>query len=43
MVVLDKEDYIKKSEDLLKQNTNRELVADPANKYKNKLINLLRP
>ena len=42
MVVLDKEDYIKKSEDLLKQNTYRELVADPTNKYKNKLINLLK-
>ena len=42
MVVLDKEDYIKKSEDVLKQNTYRELVADCANKYKNKLINLLK-
>ena len=42
MVVLDKEDYIKKSEDLLKQNTYRELVADPTNNYKNKLINLLK-
>ena len=42
MVVMDKEDYIKKSEDLLKQNTYRELVKDPTNKYKNKLINLLK-
>ena len=42
MVVMDKEDYIKKSEDLLKQITYRELVADPTNKYKNKLINLLK-
>ena len=42
MVVLDKEDYIKKLEDLLKQNTYRELAADPTNKYKNKLINLLK-
>ena len=41
-MVLDKEDYIKKSEHLLKQNTYRELVADPTNKYKNKLINLLK-
>ena len=40
MTVLDKEDYIKKSEDLLKQTTYRELAADPTNKYKNKLINL---
>ena len=32
MVVMDKEDYIKKSEDLLKQTTYRELGADPTNK-----------
>ena len=42
MVVMDKEDYIKKLKDLLKQNTYRELAADPTNKYKNKLINLLK-
>ena len=42
MVVLDKKDYTKKSEDLLKQTTYRELVADPTNKYKNKLINLMK-
>ena len=42
LLVLDKEEYIRKSEDLLKQNTYRELVADPTNKYKNKLINLLK-
>ena len=42
MVVMDKEDYIKKSEDLLKQTTYRELAADPTNKYKKKLINLLK-
>ena len=42
MVVMDKEDYIKKSEDLLKQITYRELVADPTNKDKNKLIKLLK-
>ena len=42
MVVMDKEDYIKKSEVLLKQNTYRELVTDPDNKYNNKLINLLK-
>ena len=42
MVVLEKEDCIRKSEDLLKQNTYRELVADPTNKYKNKLISLLK-
>ena len=42
MVVLQKEDYIRKSEDLLKKNTYRELTADPTNKYKNKLISLLK-
>ena len=42
MVVLEKEDYIRKSEDLLKKNTYRELTADPTNKYKNKLISLLK-
>ena len=42
MVVMDREDYIKKSEDLLKQNTYRELAADSTNKYKNKLLNLLK-
>ena len=42
MVVLDKDDYIRNSEDLLKQDTYRELAADPTNKYKNKLISLLK-
>ena len=42
MVVLEKDDYIRKSEDLLKQDTYRELAADPTNKYKNKLISLLK-
>ena len=42
MVVLEKEDYIRKSEDLLKKNTYKELTADPTSKYKNKLISLLK-
>ena len=42
MVVMQKEDYTKKSEDLLKQHTYRELSADPTTKCKNKLINLLK-
>ena len=42
MVVMDKEEDIKKLEDLLKQHTYRELATDPTNKYKNKLINLLK-
>ena len=40
--MLEKDDYIRKSEDLLKKNTYRELAADPTNKYKNKLISLLK-
>ena len=34
--------YRKKSEDLLKQATYRELTSDPTNRYKNKLIQLLK-
>ena len=42
MVVMEKEEYKKKSKDLLKQATYRELTSDPTNKYKNKLIQLLK-
>ena len=42
MVVREKEDYKKKSEDLLQQATYRELTSDPTNRYKNKLIQLLK-
>ena len=42
MVVMEKEDYIKKFEDLLKQPTYQELTTDPTYKYKNRLINLLK-
>ena len=42
MVVMEKKDYIKKSEDLLNQSTYIALTTDPTNKYKNKLINLLK-
>ena len=42
MVVMDKEDYIKKSEDLLHQTAHKELTADPTTKYKNRLISLLK-
>ena len=34
MVVMDKEEYIKKSEELLKQPSYKELMADPTTKYK---------
>ena len=42
MVVMEKKDYIKKSEDLLNQSTYTTLTTDPTNKCKNKLINLLK-
>ena len=42
LVVLNTEDYIKKAEDLLNQNTYRVLTADPTMRLKNKMINLLK-
>ena len=42
LVVLNTEDYIKKAEDLLNQNTYRVLTSDPTMKFKNKMINLLK-
>ena len=42
LVVLNTEDYIKKAEDLLNQNTYRVLTSDPTMKFKNKIINLLK-
>ena len=42
MVVMEKKEYIKKSEDLLNQSTYKALTTDPTNKYKSKLINLLK-
>ena len=41
-VVMDKEDYVKKAEELLNQPTYRTISSDPTTKYKNKLINLLK-
>ena len=43
MVVMDKEEYIKKSEELLHQSAYKELMTDPTTKYKNRLISLLKP
>ena len=43
MVVMDKEDYIKKSEELLHQPPYKELPSDPTTKHKNRLISLLKP
>ena len=42
MVVLDSEDYTAKSETLLHQSNYKVLKTDPTNKYKNKLIGLLK-
>ena len=42
MVVVDREEYIQKSEELLHQSNYKILQADPTSKYKNKLISLLK-
>ena len=42
LVVLNTEDYIKKAEDLLSQNTYRALTSDPTMRLKTKMINLLK-
>ena len=42
MVVMVREDYEKKSEELLSQSTYRVLPSDPTTKQKNKLIALLK-
>ena len=42
LVVIDKDDYIKKAEDLLKENTYKKIAEDPTPKQKNKLISILR-
>ena len=41
-MVMNKEEYVKKAEELLNQDTYRTIPNDPTNKYKNKLINLLK-
>ena len=42
MVVMDREDYNNKSEELLKSSTYKVLTTDPTTKHKNKLISLLK-
>ena len=42
IVVLDKEKYTKKADELLSQSSYKNISADPTNKYKNKLITLLK-
>ena len=42
LVVIDKADYIKKAEELLKEETYKRIPEDPTVKQKNKLINILK-
>ena len=42
LVVIDKADYIKKAEELLKEKTYKKITEDPTVKQTNKLINILR-
>ena len=42
MVVMDREEYIQKSEELLNQPNYKILQTDPTTKFKNKLISLLK-
>ena len=42
IVVMDRDEYIKKAEELLHQPTYKTIPADPTTKYKNKLITLLK-
>ena len=42
LVVMNKEDYIKKAEESLNHPTYRTISSGPTTKYKNKLINLLK-
>ena len=42
LVVMNREDYEKKAEELLSQTTYNNINNDPTNRYKNKLINLLK-
>ena len=43
LVVMNKEEYVKKTEELPNTDTYRAISNDPTNKYKNKLVNLLKP
>ena len=42
MVIMDRQDYINKANNLLNQNTYRSIPRDPTNSIKNKLINILK-
>ena len=42
MVIMDRQDYINKANNLLNQNTYRSIPRDPINFIKNKLISILK-
>ena len=42
LVIMDRQDYISKANNLLSQNTYRSIQQDPTNTIKNKLINILK-
>ena len=42
MVIMDRQDYINKSNQLLSQPAYRSIPRDPVNKIKTKLINILK-
>ena len=42
LVIIDKNDYIQKAEELLNTNTCKKIPEDPTNKQKNKLVNILK-
>ena len=42
LVIIDKNDYVQKAEELLNTNTFKKIPEDPINKQKNKLINILK-
>ena len=42
MVIMDRQDYINKANQLLNQNTYRSIAKDPTSFIKNKLINILK-
>ena len=42
MVIMDRQDYINKANQLLNQNTYRSIAKDPTNSIQNKLINILK-
>ena len=42
LVIMDKKDYIQKAEELLNTSTYKKITEDPANKHKNRLVNILK-